>query len=98
MGGLRLTVVDAGPFRLERSKLVPFALGMVDIPKKLGFKTDDVRYVIYSHLHIDHAGGMAGASPSPTSPRWIVSELSAHCAAEERQGTALHSPEGPLPI
>jgi N-acyl homoserine lactone hydrolase len=115
MGGLQLTAVDAGPFRLERSKLVPFAQGMVSIPttvgiiqhpkhglvlwdtgvnhvvadpeaaekywapgvreafgaqgftrehaidkqlEKLGFKTNDVRYVIYSHLHIDHAGGM----------------------------------------
>jgi N-acyl homoserine lactone hydrolase len=115
MGGLRLTAVDAGPFRLEKSKLVAFAEGMVSIPttvgiiehprhglvlwdtgvnhvvadpeaggkywasgvreafgaqgftrehaidkqlEKLGFKTADVRYVIYSHLHIDHAGGM----------------------------------------
>ena len=27
--------------------------------EKLGFKTDDVRYVVYSHLHLDHAGGMS---------------------------------------
>jgi glyoxylase-like metal-dependent hydrolase (beta-lactamase superfamily II) len=26
--------------------------------KKLGYKQDDVKYVIYSHLHLDHAGGM----------------------------------------
>ncbi|MCR8547571.1 N-acyl homoserine lactonase family protein [Salipiger sp. P9] len=26
---------------------------------KLGIKTSDVRYVVYSHLHLDHAGGMA---------------------------------------
>ncbi len=26
--------------------------------KKLGYKLNDVRYVIYSHLHLDHAGGM----------------------------------------
>jgi N-acyl homoserine lactone hydrolase len=115
MGGLRLTAVDAGPFKLEKSKLVPFAEGVISIPttvgiiehpkhglvlwdtgvnhaladpeagakhwapgvreafgaqgftrehaidrqlEKLGIKTDDVRYVIYSHLHIDHAGGM----------------------------------------
>ena len=26
---------------------------------KLGIKAKDVRYVIYSHLHLDHAGGMS---------------------------------------
>lgn len=26
---------------------------------KLGIKTSDVKYVIYSHLHLDHAGGMS---------------------------------------
>jgi N-acyl homoserine lactone hydrolase len=26
--------------------------------EKLGFRTSDVRYVVYSHLHLDHAGGM----------------------------------------
>jgi CRP-like cAMP-binding protein len=36
MGGLQLTAVDAGPFRLERSKLVPFAQGMVSIPTTVG--------------------------------------------------------------
>lgn len=27
--------------------------------KRLGFRPEDVRYVIYSHLHLDHAGGMS---------------------------------------
>ncbi len=27
--------------------------------EKLGYKPADVRYVIYSHLHLDHAGGMS---------------------------------------
>ena len=27
--------------------------------EKLGYKPTDVRYVIYSHLHLDHAGGMS---------------------------------------
>lgn len=27
--------------------------------KKLGSKPEDVRYVVYSHLHLDHAGGMS---------------------------------------
>jgi N-acyl homoserine lactone hydrolase len=26
--------------------------------QKLGFKTDDVKYVIYSHFHLDHAGNI----------------------------------------
>jgi glyoxylase-like metal-dependent hydrolase (beta-lactamase superfamily II) len=26
---------------------------------RLGLRTEDVRYVIYSHLHLDHAGGMS---------------------------------------
>lgn len=26
--------------------------------ERLGHKTSDVRYVVYSHLHLDHAGGM----------------------------------------
>jgi len=26
---------------------------------KLGIKTSDVKYVVYSHLHLDHAGGMS---------------------------------------
>jgi N-acyl homoserine lactone hydrolase len=26
---------------------------------KLGLRTADVRYVVYSHLHLDHAGGMS---------------------------------------
>jgi len=116
MSGLQLTVVDGGPCRLEKSKIVAFApetvsipttIGIIEHPKhglvlwdtgvnhvvadpeegekywgpgirdafgaqgftrehaidkqleKLGFKTDDVRYVVYSHLHLDHAGGMS---------------------------------------
>jgi glyoxylase-like metal-dependent hydrolase (beta-lactamase superfamily II) len=27
--------------------------------KHLGFRPEDVRYVVYSHLHLDHAGGMS---------------------------------------
>ena len=27
--------------------------------KRLGFRLEDVRYVVYSHLHLDHAGGMS---------------------------------------
>src|SRR5690606_34609334 len=27
--------------------------------RRLGHRPEDVRYVIYSHLHLDHAGGMA---------------------------------------
>jgi N-acyl homoserine lactone hydrolase len=27
--------------------------------KRLGARPEDVRYVIYSHLHLDHAGGMS---------------------------------------
>ena len=27
--------------------------------EKLGYKPADVRYVVYSHLHLDHAGGMS---------------------------------------
>ena len=27
--------------------------------KRLGMRTEDVRYVVYSHLHLDHAGGMS---------------------------------------
>ncbi|MGH7051519.1 MAG: N-acyl homoserine lactonase family protein [Acetobacteraceae bacterium] len=27
--------------------------------ERLGFKPADVRYVVYSHLHLDHAGGMS---------------------------------------
>lgn len=27
--------------------------------ERLGIKADDVRYVVYSHLHLDHAGGMS---------------------------------------
>ena len=27
--------------------------------KRLGLRPEDVRYVIYSHLHLDHAGGMS---------------------------------------
>lgn len=26
--------------------------------EKFGYRCDDVRYVVYSHLHLDHAGGM----------------------------------------
>ncbi len=26
--------------------------------ERLGYRLDDVRYVVYSHLHLDHAGGM----------------------------------------
>lgn len=27
--------------------------------EKLGIKTDEVKYVVYSHMHLDHAGGMS---------------------------------------
>ncbi|MEU0439781.1 N-acyl homoserine lactonase family protein [Streptomyces sp. NPDC006186] len=27
--------------------------------RRLGHRTEDVRYVVYSHLHLDHAGGMS---------------------------------------
>jgi N-acyl homoserine lactone hydrolase len=27
--------------------------------KRLGYRPEDVRYVVYSHLHLDHAGGMS---------------------------------------
>jgi N-acyl homoserine lactone hydrolase len=27
--------------------------------RRLGFRSEDVRYVVYSHLHLDHAGGMS---------------------------------------
>lgn len=27
--------------------------------EKIGIKTGDVKYVVYSHLHLDHAGGMS---------------------------------------
>ena len=27
--------------------------------EKLGFRPNDVHYVVYSHLHLDHAGGMS---------------------------------------
>jgi N-acyl homoserine lactone hydrolase len=36
MGGLQLTAVDAGPFRLQKDKLVPFAQGMVSTPTTVG--------------------------------------------------------------
>lgn len=116
MAGLRLTVVNVGPLRPDKSKLVAFAPGVVEVPttagiiehpkhglilwdtgindavadpergeaywgaglraafdtsrftrehamdaqlKRLGFQPADVRYVVYSHLHLDHAGGMS---------------------------------------
>lgn len=46
-------IFDAfGAHPLTREHIVDMQLA------KLGIKTSDVRYVIYSHLHLDHAGGM----------------------------------------
>ena len=36
MSGLRLTVVDGGPCRLEKSKIVAFAPETVSIPTTIG--------------------------------------------------------------
>lgn len=114
--GPRMSVVDCGPLKLKKSKIVAFAEGTVTIPTTvaifqhpqhgvilwdtgihhnvadpelaeeywgpgirdafgaqgftrnhaidrqldfMGIQPNDVRYVIYSHLHLDHAGGMS---------------------------------------
>jgi N-acyl homoserine lactone hydrolase len=116
MPGLRMTAVNAGPLKCDKSMLVAMASGIVEIPttvgiiehpqhglilwdtgindivadpdrgdeywgpglraafgtqgftrehaidaqlKRLGYRPQDVRYVVYSHLHLDHAGGMS---------------------------------------
>ena len=113
---IRLTVLDAGPFTMDRSGLMHGASGTVTVPstvvviehehrglmlfdtgvnhriadpdqaaahwgpglreaygatgftrehavdaqlERLGYRCADVTHVVYSHLHIDHAGGMA---------------------------------------
>lgn len=114
MSKLKMTALDAGPLSLEKSFIVAFAQGRVDIPTtvgvfehadhgvilwdtgipeaiadpdrknvywapgvadmfgaqdfgpqhtlrvqldKLGIQPGDVKYVVYSHLHLDHTGG-----------------------------------------
>lgn len=116
MTGLRMSAMNVGPLSTDKSLLVAFSPGPVDIPttsavfehpkhgivlwdtgvneavadperaagywgenvvaafkpdaitredvvdaqlKKKGINPKDVRYVIYSHLHLDHAGGMS---------------------------------------
>jgi glyoxylase-like metal-dependent hydrolase (beta-lactamase superfamily II) len=46
-------VAAFGPHAFKREHAIDAQL------EKLGIKPKDVRYVLYSHLHLDHAGGMS---------------------------------------
>src|SRR5664279_3846138 len=122
---VRLTVLDAGPFTMDRSGLMHGASGTVTVPstvvviehehrglmlfdtgvnhriadpdqaaahwgpglreaygatgftrehavdaqlERLGYRCADVTHVVYSHLHIDHAGGWRISRTRCTSP------------------------------
>jgi hypothetical protein len=54
MAGLQLTAVDAGPFRLERSKLGPFAQGMVSIPTTVGIIQHPKRGLVLWDTGVNH--------------------------------------------
>jgi len=41
---------------------------IVDNIRKLGFKPEDVRYVVFSHEHFDHAGGLAEIQRATGAP------------------------------
>ena len=43
---------------------------LLDNLEKAGFKEGDVDYVILSHLHFDHAGGLVPVFPGTKNPDW----------------------------
>ena len=66
--GINDAVADPGRADDYWGKGLPAAFGTHNFTRqhavdkqleKLGYKPADVRYVIYSHLHLDHAGGMS---------------------------------------
>jgi glyoxylase-like metal-dependent hydrolase (beta-lactamase superfamily II) len=69
--------------------------GVVGQLKKIGFKPDDVRYVVISHLHFDHAGGN-GFFPGAT---FLVGEKEFECARRpELEGKGYFRAEWDLPL
>lgn len=44
---------------------------LLDNLKKLGFKEEDIDYVILSHLHFDHAGGLLSSYSAHEAPRLL---------------------------
>jgi len=56
-----------------------------DSVRKLGFKLGDVRFLINSHAHFDHAGGLAGLKRL-TGAKLLISEADAPLVAQGGRG------------
>ena len=48
--------------------------------RKLGFKTEDVKLIVNSHGHYDHAGGIAALQRASGAARFLI--LSSRCVAD----------------
>src|SRR5690242_17266996 len=66
-----LIVTPAGDFLLDTG--VPESVPLVEASvRKLGFRVEDVRILLLSHAHSDHAGGLSGMKAA-THARLLVS-------------------------
>jgi metallo-beta-lactamase class B len=64
--------------------------------KKLGFKLEDVKVLLSSHAHFDHAGGLAELKRA-TGARFAASEREAPLLARGGKGDFYFGDKGPFP-
>lgn len=60
--------------------------------RKLGFRLEDVKYLLVNHAHFDHAGGLAELKRS-TGAKLVAAQAD---AGDLEAGAARHRPEQPL--
>ena len=98
-GGLSVVLIDTGPGVILIDGAVPQAVPAIEANiRRLGFRVEDVEYILSTEPHFDHAGGVA-ALARDSGATVVASRAAAEVLRRGRSGPedpqAAHLPQFP---